>query len=497
MCPSIAIFIHFLNSIKMEIPKTKITRVLPLADFKPPSLARAWASIPNPNGLPLIATATSDKTVRVYSLKNFTLHSTLEGGHSRSVRSVAWKPTVKNNGVLSLATGSFDATMGIWRRREGDGFIEDGVDGNSEIDRSNEDADVEFEVLGDGEVKESLQSRASKDEGESDAEEDWEFAIVLEGHDSEVKNVAYSPSGQWLASCSRDKSIWIWEEVGEEGEDEFETIAVLQEHTADVKCVCWRKDDGNGEVLASASYDDTIRLWKEIDGEGEWGCFAVLEGHEGTVWWLDWEPEVSQKMFDDAAKEEHEASQRPRLMSCSADTTIRIWTLAPAPPPPNKPSYFNPGIPSTMRPPPLDEKWECTATLPKVHDLPIYSISWSKETGRVVSTGGDGRIAIYEERTKGRTKVGGEVEREWIVLAVLSGGHGPYEINHVTWCGRYDGGKKKDGEEIVVTTGDDGIVKAWTIEEEEEVVTIIREKVPENCTLEEKVDAMMQGKFLS
>jgi WD40 repeat protein len=470
------------------------TRIFPLAEFKPIAGSRAWVSIPNPNGLPLIATATSDKTVRVYSLKNFTLHSTLEGGHSRSVRSVAWKPTVKNNGVLSLATGSFDATMGIWRRREA--APEGGGASNSEIERGDEEADLEVEVLGDGAVKERLQLRTAKDDGDSESEDDWEFAIVLEGHDSEVKNVAYSPSGQWLASCSRDKSIWIWEEVGEEGEDEFETIAVLQEHTADVKCICWRKDDGNGEVLASASYDDTIRLWKEIDGEGEWGSFAVLEGHEGTVWWLDWEPEVSQKKFEDPATEESEAPRIPRLMSCSADTTIRVWTLAPAPPPPNKPSYFNPSIPSTMRPPPADEKWECTAILPKVHDLPVYSVSWSKKTGRVVSAGGDGKIAIYEERTKGRTKVGGAVEREWVVLAVLQGGHGPYEINHATWCTRFDSGKKKDDEEIIVTTGDDGVVRAWTVEDGE-IVTTMGEKVPENSTLEEKVDAVMQGKSLS
>ena len=357
-----------------------------------------------------------------------------------------------------------------------------------------EDEGLEVEVLGDGEVKEPLRLRTA--DGESDSEDDWEFAIVLEGHDSEVKNVAYSPSGQWLASCSRDKSIWIWEEVGEEGEDEFETIAVLQEHTADVKCVCWRKDDGNGEVLASASYDDTIRLWKEIDGEGEWGCFAVLEGHEGTVWWLDWEPEVSQKMFEDSTTKNGETSRIPRLMSCSADFTIRVWSLAPATPTPNKPSYFNPTIPSTMRPPPADEKWECTASLPKVHDLPIYSISWSKQTGRVVSTGGDGRIAIYEERTKGRTKVGGEVEREWVVLAVVQAGHGPYEINHAAWCTRFDSGKKKNGEEIVVTTGDDGVVRAWAVEEEK-TSTVGREKAPDNITLEEKVDAVMKGLFLS
>jgi WD40 repeat protein len=436
-----------------------------LAEFKPPASSRAWASVPNPNGLPLLATATSDKAVRVYSLLNFTLHSTIEGGHSRSVRSVTWKPEVRraNNSTktVCLVSGSFDATMGIWRLKEGFG----GRTGSSQQDTYHSDREDGADAL-EVEIRRNDTGDAGNLDETSENADDWDFAIVLEGHDSEIKHVAFSPSGQWLASCSRDKSIWVWEEVGNEGEDEWETIAVLQEHTADVKCICWREDDGNGEVLASASYDDTIRLWKDID-EGEWGCFAVLEGHEGTVWDLQWEPEVSQQLFRTESTTDKDDPPRitQRLMSSSADTTIRVWTLQPAPPPPNKPSYFNPGIPSTMRPAPATETWECTATLPKVHDLPVYSIDWSKKTGRVVSAAGDGRVAVYEEMTKGRSAVGGAIETEWIVLGVLTGGHGPYEINNVTWCTRFDPGRRQENEEMIVTTGDDGSVRAWSITE--------------------------------
>lgn len=439
-------------------------RIVALAEFKPSATSRAWASVPNPNGLPLIATATSDKTVRVYSLLNFTLHSTIEGGHSRSVRTVAWKPDISNaNKTVCLVSGSFDATMGIWKLKQGFG-------GNTEKSKR----DIGYHSDGEddsGALEVEIRRDATENEGDSDdnseSADDWVFAIVLEGHDSEIKHVAFSPSGQWLASCSRDKSIWIWEEVGNEGDDDWETIAVLQEHTADVKCIRWREDDGNGEVLASASYDDAIRLWKDID-DGEWGCFSVLEGHEGTVWDLQWEPEVSQKLFkpESTTDNDDNPSIPPRLMSSSADSTIRVWTFQPAPPPPNRPSYFNPAIPSTMRPAQANETWKCTATLPKVHDHPIYSINWSKQTGRVVSAGGDGKIAIYEEVTKGRSSVGGAIETEWVVLGVLPAGHGPYEINNVTWCTRFDPDKRHENEEMIVTTGDDGAIRAWTVTED-------------------------------
>lgn len=348
--------------------------------------------------------------------------------------------------------------MGIWRRQESAGSDERQTHEEEVADEA-----LEFEISSDGAPKPKPRILNNDD---SDNDEDWEFAIVLEGHDSEVKNVAYSPSGQYLASCSRDKSIWIWEEIGDEGDDEFETVAVLQDHTADVKCVSWRKDDGNGELLASASYDDTIRFWRG-DDEGEWSCVSVLEGHEGTVWALEWEPEVSMDNVAPEAKEgeEKDYSPRiPRLLSSSADCTIRVWSQVPTPPPPNKPSYFNSGIPSTMRPSHATETWENTATLPKAHDLPIYSISWSKKSGRVASTGSDGKVVIYEEITKGRTSVGGVIEREWVIIGEKESTHGSYESNHLSWCGRWDGGRKGQ-EEMLVTTGDDGMVRAWAVED--------------------------------
>ncbi len=328
-------------------------------------------------------------------------------------------------------------------------------------------------------------------EEEDDAEE-WRFAIVLDGHESEVKSVAWSTGGNFLATCSRDKSVWIWEEVGE---DDFETIAVLQEHEGDVKCVAWHPEE---ELLASGSYDDDIRLWREdVD---DWGCVGILRGHESTVWAVEWEG-VPLRIAGDTESERTEKQQAwakrrelagPRLLSCSDDMTIRIWRRRPKEkgPQQNKLSIIRTGS--------IEEDWVEEARLPQKHERTIYSVAWSKRSGRIVSTGGDGSIIVYEEKWKPnveqpRTECNSDAmpdikngdgametettqpekakaseedlaATEWVVFTKLDNAHGVFEINHVCWARRADKGRKSGDEEVIVSTGDDGVVKVWTLD---------------------------------
>ena len=40
---------------------------------------------------------------------------------------------------------------------------------------------------------------------------DYECITQLEGHEHEVKCVSWYSSGRFVATCSRDKAVWIWE----------------------------------------------------------------------------------------------------------------------------------------------------------------------------------------------------------------------------------------------------------------------------------------------
>jgi cytosolic iron-sulfur protein assembly protein CIAO1 len=193
----------------------------------------------------------------------------------------------------------------------------------------------------------------------------------------------------------------------------------------------------------------------------------------------------------------------PRLISSSDDLTIRVWSREPRGMDGAITGHGR--IPSSIRTGGVEEEWVEEAQLPQTHSRAIYSVAWSKRTGRVVSVGGDGKIVVYEERWRpgsgslvpletnlpASTESGGgengvlssgnasaqgrpagddtgesiprAAQTEWVVLAEMPAAHGVYEINHVCWAKRFDKGRAKD-EEIIISTGDDGMVKAWVLE---------------------------------
>ncbi|MDP8962698.1 MAG: hypothetical protein M3O33_01685 [Cyanobacteriota bacterium] len=86
----------------------------------------------------------------------------------------------------------------------------------------------------------------------------------LEGHDSRVYSVSFSPDGKTLASGSDDNTIKLWDVAT------GKPITTLTGHTSRVNSVSFSPD---GKTLASGSFDNTIKLWNlDLDNLLVRGC---------------------------------------------------------------------------------------------------------------------------------------------------------------------------------------------------------------------------------
>ncbi|RVW57495.1 WD40 repeat-containing protein HOS15 [Vitis vinifera] len=128
---------------------------------------------------------------------------------------------------------------------------------------------------------------------------------TFSGHQGEVNCVKWDPTGQLLASCSDDITAKIWSIKQEK------YLHDLREHAKEIYTIRW-SPTGQGTnnpnqplVLASASFDSTVKLWDVEQGK----LLCSLNGHRDPVYSVAFSPNGEY------------------LASGSLDRSMHIWSL--------------------------------------------------------------------------------------------------------------------------------------------------------------------------
>ena len=120
---------------------------------------------------------------------------------------------------------------------------------------------------------------------------------TLEGHRDWVESVAFSPDGKLLASGSWDNTIKIWDV------ETWHCVQTLVGHQSGIESVSFSND---GKLLASGSRDNTVKIWDT----SKWVCIHSLSGHS------DW---INSVAFSLDGK---------LLASGSDDGTVKLWEVS-------------------------------------------------------------------------------------------------------------------------------------------------------------------------
>lgn len=203
-----------------------------------------------------------------------------------------------------IASGGYDNMVRIWATDSGK--MLDELEGHNWWVQK-----VRFSPRGDSLISVSQDGKALVW-----TQRDGKYAITnrFAAHDGPVYALAFSPSGQRVATGGYDKSIWIWNpntaaslDLGQQIDGKAATAPTdavrLVGHKDAVRDLDFSSD---GSQLVSASDDNTLRLWDVRSATG----LKTLRGHGGRVRTCEF------------------SASDAEVASAGEDKTLRIWELS-------------------------------------------------------------------------------------------------------------------------------------------------------------------------
>ncbi|KAK3890853.1 hypothetical protein Pcinc_005214 [Petrolisthes cinctipes] len=199
-------------------------------------------------------------------------------------------------GVLGFGPGS--------RRVYGPGGEEDALEGLGELAQltvTNE-ADATYDQI--SSTKENFRKT-------------WTAKYTLRSHFDGVRALCFHPQEPTLITASEDATLKLWNlqktvPAKKSASLDVEPVYTFRGHLGSVLCLAM---SGDGDKCYSGGIDGTIRIWNipssNIDPYDSYDPCVVggsLSGHTDAVWGLTYH------------------GQRQHLLSCAADSTVRLWS---------------------------------------------------------------------------------------------------------------------------------------------------------------------------